>query len=88
MRMITTDTPVRLEVRYFGGRGHTERFRTLAEATAWLTSPAFTALAPRVRTVTIVQPHARYAADPDRGQPGTLPVDPWLGRGISGDYAA
>lgn len=69
MTMITTDKPVRVQVRYHSGRGHVERCRTMADAVAWLASPAFLTLEHAVRSVEIVAPHPRYLPDPEHATP-------------------
>ena len=60
--------PVRVEVKFFGGTGHRERFGSVGQAVAWLESAEFLGTAHRVRSVLIVAPHDVYQADPDWGQ--------------------
>lgn len=86
--MTSTKHPIRAEIKFFGGKGHREQFETWDQFAAWLSSPSFTVVADRVRTLTVTAPHAKYAADPFRGQPDARGVDPRLARGASGDFAA
>jgi hypothetical protein len=77
--MTTPAAPIRAEVKFFGGTGHREQFTTWDELAAWLQSPGFSGTSGRIRTLTVVAPHVKYPADPDRGQPRQRnPIPKWM----------
>ena len=86
MTASTTNAPVRVEVKFFGGGGHRGRFATIGQATAWLATDAFTARAHRVRSVVIVAPRPAPDSE-DQAQAQPSPASRWRERVLSGAAA-
>jgi hypothetical protein len=63
---MTPPAQIRAEIKFHGGTGHREVLPSWAALREWLNSPAFTAVADHVRTLTVVAPHPKYAADRER----------------------
>lgn len=85
---MTQPAPIRVEVRFYSGPGYRKNLASWDDYRAWLTSPEFTVTAHRIRSMTVVTPHPKYAADPSWGQPRAARVDPWLGRGVTREVVA